>query len=273
MELPAIPFEVFIITALGFIVIIIFTCFRYNLSPNSYIGHGTVFASLVIGFVLLYAMQKYDKMDANIPVVERNIIYLTDKALLYDPSLVCYLSEYLSNFLNFQNDRFPLVTFEAKLLPHISDDLEIFRIREAVTTLEDISYQRITKSNLIPNLIWYLVYITAFFLTIIFPMDSHFEKELDSIIVLILIWLPVLVIYYLYVSELNRLDDTISQGIEDLDVLIEDEGLNCPAMFAEDARIKQELYLTGGNNGGNNGNNNNKCKKKKCKHRSSRYSY
>ena len=106
-DIPEVIPELFIITPLIFIFIIIFTNYRYNLKPNNYIGHSTIFASLVIGFIFLYGMQKYDKMDANVPVVQRNIIFLQNVALQYNPSSICLLIQYVVNFLNFTNDEFP----------------------------------------------------------------------------------------------------------------------------------------------------------------------
>jgi len=226
-EQPEIIPELFIIVPLLFILMAFFTNIRYDLRPNDYIGHSTVFASLVIGFIFLYGMQKYDKMDANVPVVERNIIFLQEIAVKYDPSLTCLLIQYLVNFLNFTNDEFPILTFEKEVLPLIDNEEATFRVRESVSLLETISYERITKANLISPVIWILVFIISLLLTVIFPMDSEFEKPIDSLIVIILIWLPIAVIYYLYRSELNTLDNTMRNLIQKLNYSAKSQGVKC----------------------------------------------
>tara|TARA_R110002153_G_scaffold101998_2_gene238329 strand:+ start:1017 stop:1712 length:696 start_codon:yes stop_codon:yes gene_type:complete len=226
MDAP-LPLHTFIIIPSIFIAILLFTNIKYNLAPNDYFPSISAFPTLVIGFIFLYAMQKYDKMDANVPVVERNIIYLEEIALKTDPSLLCFLDQYVENFLTFTNDEFPILKFEKELLPQIEDETEAFRIREAVTTLELISHQRITKTNLIPDAIWYLVLMSAMLLTVIFPMDKEFKNAIDPILIIILIWLPLITLYYLYVEELKRLDATLNKLKIDLRKNIEKEGVKC----------------------------------------------
>lgn len=228
MGLPEIPLVLFPLTAIIFILIATFTNIRYQLRPENYIGHGSMIASLVIGFIFLYAMQKVDAMDANVPVVERTIIYLTEIALAYDePSALCFLIEYLNDFLNFTNDKFPILRFENAIMPKINDETVKSRVKDAITTLEVISHQRITKTNLIRDELWYTVYIIAFLLTIIFSLDSKFEKPLDSIITIILIWFPLITIYYLYQSEIRTLEETIEKNKDELIYITKKKGINC----------------------------------------------
>ena len=227
MGLPEIPLVLFPLTAIIFILIAAFTNIRYELRPTNYIGHSAIFASLVVGFIFLYSMQKFDRMDANVPVVERNIIFLTEIALKYDPSTICFLIEYLDNFLNFENDKFPILRFENAITPTVDDETVQFRVREAVTILELISHERITRTNLIREEIWYTVYIIAFLLTVIFPLDSNFAKPLDSIIVIVLIWFPIITVYYLYQSELTRLQETIENTKDELIYITKKKGINC----------------------------------------------
>lgn len=227
MGLPEIPLEIFTLTPIIFILIAAFTNIRYELRPTNYIGHSTIFASLVIGFIFLYSMQKYDRMDGNVPVVERNIIFLQDIALMYDPPALCYLEEYVDDFLNFTNDRFPILRFENEIIPKIDDETVKFRVSEAVTILELIGHERLTKTNLIVDEIWYTVFLIAFLLTIIFPLDSNFGKPLDSIIVIILIWFPIITVYYLYQAELRRLQETMEETKEELQYLIKKNDVKC----------------------------------------------
>lgn len=196
--------------------------------PNDYIGSIAVFSSLVVGFIFLYGMQKYDRMDANVPVVERNIIYLCQISLKYKPDTLCYLAHYIVDFLEFNNDEFPIIQYEMEVLPLITDETEQFRSREAVTILELINNERITRSNLIPNAIWYIVLVSITILSIIFPLDSSFCNPMDSSLVLILIWFPIFVIYYLYDSELDVLETTMTNLLDDLKALIKKQGIKCP---------------------------------------------
>jgi hypothetical protein len=227
MALPDIPLPVFWLTPIFFILIILFTNWRYQLLPNEFIGNGTVFASLVIGFIFLYAMQKYDNMDLNVPILVRNVGYLERIALKYDPSLVCYLIRYTEAFLNFDNSGFDLVEFECELLPLIEEECEKIRVIESLSLLAGIFHQRVSKSNLIVNELWYLVFICCILLTIIFPMDSSFVKDLDSIIIIVLIWLPIVVVYYLYDKEINNLDGTLMKLIDRLKKALKKEGVSC----------------------------------------------
>jgi len=234
-NLPPLPVGTFIIIPLIFVFLILFTDIRYQMIPNRYIGHVTIFASLVIGFIFLYSMQKFDKMNANIPVVERNIIYLSGMADKYNPQLNCLLIEYLLDFLNFRNDRFAIINFEKNLLPLVASDEEFFRIREAVTILEEISYQRITGENLIPEPIWYIVFVSIFILTVIFCLDTTLEREIDSIISIILIWFPIFVVYFIYNFELDRLEDTIDDLLKFLHKENKKNGIKCnPSIYKND---------------------------------------
>lgn len=225
--LPDIPLNVFLIVPIIFILLIYFTNIRYHLKPNTYIDTIAVFASLVVGFIFLYGMQKYDQMDANVPVVERNIISLTQVALKYKPDTICYLQKYIEDFLNFTNDQFPIIQYEFEILPEISDENERFRVREAVTILENINNQRISRTNLIANPIWYVVFVSILILTIIFPLDESFDNEMDSVLVIILLWFPVYVIYYLYNLELSRLKRTMENLLSDLKYIAKKKNIQC----------------------------------------------
>lgn len=227
MVLPQIPLPIVIFIPLFFIALILFTNVRYDFTPIDYLNDGITIASLIIGFVFLYAMQKYDTMDANFQVVVKNIIFLTDVSLKYDPSLICYLIQYLENFLSFNNTGYPIIIFEDKLLPLISDQNLIFRIRESVSILENISNQRITMANLIAAPIWYVVFFISFLLTIILPMNSDITFKPNAIILILLIWVPVVVIYVLYLAVLDDLNTAITNLIDDLQKIIKKEGINC----------------------------------------------
>ena len=64
-------------------------------------------------------------------------------------------------------------------------------------------------------------------LTVIFPMDKEFKNAIDPILIIILIWLPLITLYYLYVEELKRLDATLNKLKIDLRKNIEKEGVKC----------------------------------------------
>ena len=219
MTWPQMPLPLIIFIPIAFIIIVLFTNIRYALRPDDYIGNSTVFASLVIGFIFLYAMQKYDLMDLNVETVSRNLFYLSSVAEKYNPSSICYLIRYAKGFLNFEKGDFSLLRFEKKILPQITDEATRFRVQESITILEQIYNQRISQVNLIAEPLWYLTFITAILLTIIFPLDISFAKRSDSVIVIILIWLPILTIYYLYISELESLEKVMTTTIDCLEKL------------------------------------------------------
>lgn len=222
--LPQMPLWTFIVVPLIFVFIIVFTEFRYNLRPDNYIGHSTTLASLVIGFIFLYTMQKYDLMDLNVPIVVRSLTYLKSVALQYNqPQLVCYLISYAQSFLDFNGGDFSIFMFENKLAPHITDEETLLAVREESKKLEEIFNQRISGTNLIAQPIWYLVFIIALLLTLIFPLDNYFQKKVDAVVVLVLIWLPITTMYALYTIELQSLDTKINGVIDYLK-----QGIKCP---------------------------------------------
>jgi hypothetical protein len=213
-----IPLWGFILVPIFFILVVLFSDVRYNLSPAAYIGHGTAIASLVIGFIFLYGMQKYDLMDLNVPIVTRNLIYLKGVADKYDSSLNKYLVRYAENFLDFDPSDYSIYIFEKKLLAKITDPNLTISVHDSVKKLEEIYNQRISGTNLIAEPIWYLVFIIALLLTLIFPMDMSFHNRADSAIIIALIWLPVTTIYALYLSELASLENKIDNTIKILKV-------------------------------------------------------
>jgi hypothetical protein len=217
MNLPQVPLPIVVLIPFVFIYIVLFTNIRYALRPDDYISDSTVFASLVIGFIFLYAMQKYDIMDANVTTVARNLNYLKYIAEKYDPSLICYLIRYGEGFLDFEENNYSIIRFEERILPLIEDESIRYRVRESISLLETIYHERISKTNLIVEQLWYLIFITAILLTIIFPLDTSFVKPADSVIVIILIWLPIVTIYYLYISELNSLVNIMNKTIYGLE--------------------------------------------------------
>ena len=218
-----IPLWVFIVLPIFFILVVVFTDVRYGLRPNNYIGHSTTIASLVIGFIFLYGMQKFDTMDLNVPYITRNLIYLKSVAEKYDPSLVKYLISYAEGFLSFDATNFSIYKFEDQLLDKIDDaDLKV-SVHDSVRTLEGIYNDRVSGTNLIAEPIWYLVVIICILLTLVFPLDSCFKQVTDSVIVIILIWLPVVTIYSLYLSELQALEDSVTSVIK---VLKSDQNLS-----------------------------------------------
>lgn len=209
------PLEIFIIIVFFFIAIILFTDVKYKLRPANYIGHSTIIASLVIAFIVLYGMQKFDLTDFNVPVVTRNLIYLQTIADKYDPSLNKYLISYAEGFLDFDINNYSIYIFEDKILNHkIKNPVPV---QESIKALKDAYNDRVSGTNLIAEPIWYLVFIICILLTIIFPLDECFTNKLDSIIVIILIWLPVTTIYALYLTELQALVNSLEDVIKVLE--------------------------------------------------------
>jgi hypothetical protein len=208
------PLEVFIIIVFFFMAIILFTDVKYKLRPANYIGHGTMIASLVIAFIVLYGMQKFDLTDFNVPIVTRNLIYLQTIADKYDPSLNKYLISYAEGFLNFDINNYSIYIFEDKILNKIKNKSLLIPVQESIKALKDSYNDRVSGTNLIAEPIWYLVFIICILLTVIFPLDECFTSKLDSIIVIILIWLPVITIYALYLTELQALVSSLEDVIK-----------------------------------------------------------
>lgn len=214
MGLPRIPLFVFILTFLIFVYLILCTNIRHTL-VNFHISNSVVFVGVVVGFILLYAMQKYEKVDENSLQVSRHIQYLALLALKYDPSLIEYLIQYTEDFSNNKNS-YAILCFERKIVPMIKLDVEKNRVEHIVTILDDIFDERVSETNTIPELIWYIVFITGTILTILFPLDTKFENKMDSLMVVILLWLPIIAIYYLYLTQIDSIDQTVNSTTETL---------------------------------------------------------
>ena len=215
MTLPQVPLGAVITIGIFFIILILFTDIRYKFCPDIHISNGTVFASLVIGFILLYTMQKFDTMDLNVPTVSRSIIYLKKIALKYEPKAVCYLIKYCQGFLDIDDRNYALECFERMVVPKIDTEVEKERVFKTVSRLNNIYFQRVSLTNTIAEPIWYLVFLSTLILTIIFPMNNRIPR-MDALLVLLLIWFPVVFIYALYISELDALVNIIEETIEEL---------------------------------------------------------
>lgn len=234
MSWPQIPLWGVILFPLMFIFLIIFTDIRYNFHPDSHISNSTVFASIVVGFILLYSMQKFDNIDLNVPSVSRSLIYLKMIALKYSPESICYLIDYSKGFIN-KNDRdYSLSCFERIVVPLIDNEAEKNRVVETITILDQIYYDRVSGTNIIAEPIWYLVFLTAIILTIIFPMNEKLSK-MNAILVLLIIWMPVTFIYTIYLSENQVLVDIIKDTIIELKQCSKDIDYYCDSL---DCRYK-----------------------------------
>jgi len=227
MAYPQLPIYVAVAFPITFLAIAMFTNARYSLSPSAYISHSVTIAALAVGFVFLYALQKYDTMDGNFPVVIANIIYLTDIALEHEPSTICFLIQYLWDYLNYDNTGYPILMFEREIAPFINEPPVIERTKDAVTNLEQLYYQRISRENLIPAPVWYIVFFIASLLTIIFALDNNIESKIDAVIIIILIWFPVIVIYIMYLSIIQDLDQAIMSTIFTLEEITVAESVCC----------------------------------------------
>lgn len=209
------PVSVFILIPFFFIILIIFTDYRYKLRPVDYIDNATVCASLILGFIFLYGMQKYDQINVDTPTFAKNIIYLQRIANKYDASLTKYLKCFLKGYLNFEEFNFSILTFQEKLLPQITNPNEVIHIQGMISGLEILYNTRISKTDLVANEIWASVLIVAILFTVIFPMDPDLSR-LNACIIIILIWLPLFVLYYLYTKANKLLISTIQSVLREL---------------------------------------------------------
>lgn len=231
MTYPEIPLWGVIIFPFIFIFLIVFTDIRYNFEPDKHISNVTTFASLVVGFILLYAMQKYDRIDLNVPTVSRSIIYLKKIALKYKPKSVCYLIDYVKGFIDVDTRDYSLQCFERIVVPLIHNKAERRRVEQTITVLEDIYFQRISETNVIAEPIWYLVFITGILLSIIFPMNEQLTK-VDAVLILLIIWIPITFIYTIYLSEKESLLIIMEDTLKELKLCSNDidgycDSINC----------------------------------------------
>lgn len=243
MAYPQIPLWGVLVFPFIFIYLIIFTDIRYDFEPDLRIGDATTFASLVVGFILFYAMQKFDNIDLNVPTVARSILYLKKVALKYDPKLVCYLISYVKGFVCIDINNYSLTCFEKLLLPIIEDDAERARVRDNISILEDKYYDRVSETNIIAQPIWYLVFLSGILLSIILPMNSNING-INALLVLLLLWLPIGFIYSLYLTELQALQDIMKSTLTELEKCTEniDDYCNSPKYKCNPTLNNRKIY-------------------------------
>lgn len=187
-SLPTIPPWVFILTWILFILYLFFGPYKHEHFAIEVYSIGTVFAGLIIGFILVFAMQKYDLHISN---RKRFVTALIHLQRLTDGSSRSLLRKYIEAYLE-KEDSTSLETLATTP-----------RTTELVSLLEELATARFNQADDIPNSIWYTVYISIFIISILVVIDIRISKIL-GVATLILIWLPLIVVYYLYQSRENE---------------------------------------------------------------------
>jgi len=160
---------------------------------------GAVFTGLIIGFIIVFAMQKFDLHSNNRNQFRQLILRLARQKPQMKEALIAYTKAYLH-----KEDGDALVPW-----------LEDPSVNRTIYQLEDLSRVHVAGNDDIPNSIWYTVLISVIIISIIVVVDARMT-DLMSLGAIVLIWLPIVVIYNLYIQRNVETEKIISQLLKTL---------------------------------------------------------
>lgn len=158
-----------------------------------------VFASLVIGFIVVYAIQKYDAFSANTNLYIRRTIQLAAIACKYAPEVIPLLVEYTINFAC-RRLSLLIVDIQRILDAKITDPIEKNFANNLINQISIANSIQADGSDIIPNGIWYAVFLVTIIISIFIIRDIRLT-QLSVLAILVTIWIPLTVIYYIYITR------------------------------------------------------------------------
>lgn len=199
--LPTIPTWIFLVIPMLFIIYNFLNKHKYSNLPLEVFSIGALFAGLIIGFIIVFAMQKFDIHSSNRNLFTQKILRLQR----LEPTMRDALVDYTKAYLEYKDSDV--------LLPWLTSSNPI--VVRTIQELDDLTSGHINSFDSIPNIIWYTVLISIIIITILVVIDGRIPN-LMSLGAIILIWLPVIVIYYIYISRDTDTDRIIRELLEKL---------------------------------------------------------
>ena len=149
------------------------------------------FSSVFVGFILVYAMQRYDIYKNNKATFIEGIDYLKK---LY-PKNTNELNDYLNNYI--AGGIYDSLPLEEKVLSYNISIVQKDRTVALFQTLDSLYITRLQRGDNIPNSIWYVLFFILTMASLLMISDSRIHISVIFLIMTV-IWSPCLVVFYLY---------------------------------------------------------------------------
>lgn len=169
----------------------------------------TSFSAILVSFILVYAISRYDASLAQTNIFVRRFQELDEVIRKIDPSLTTLMDQYINDYINHAPSS-ALLQIQEKLEGKLSPTLKTY-ITTVLAELSNSSNYRRDLSDEIPNTIWLTVFFILFFLSYLITVDNVVGPVLSAFLILV-IWLPTLVVYSIFETRENE----IKRRIQDL---------------------------------------------------------
>lgn len=170
--------------------------------PDMRIVPAAIFASVLVSFILIFSIGKYDDFIDNTNLFTRRVEELAKVSKNRYPQIIPLLHQYVEDFACRRKNTL-LFEIEKSLT---GNNLLFSLIRD----IDESNGRQQDRVDFIPNIIWYGLFFITIILSLIVVANGNISP-LISLATLAVIWLPILIIYYLYVNRFNILYDKINR--------------------------------------------------------------
>lgn len=172
-----------------FVGYVLWINWRYQALPNEAISVGAVFSALIIGFIVATAMARYDSFTSNWGLFQQKLLSLQDLV----PEVATEIQRVKLDYVK-RNGTQSFRRLTRTLLQRYPNNDYIFQTLGALETLLNA---RFTNADALSPLLWFAVFIPMIVMSVFLVIDKRLNQVL-TLLVLLIIWLPVLIVYYLY---------------------------------------------------------------------------
>lgn len=224
------PLSLFVIAFLITLIIVLCTDIRLCFCDKAGIQPLVTFGVILFGFIIALTVNKFDIVSTEVNKFGEKIGYLQILALKYNPVAICYLIESLKVYrsidyvLQNQNSQYALYNFQAAVFPFIpaENKYDIEQLSNVVNSANVLLNDRINPTNFVSNELWYLLLFGLTVLTLILPLNSILCR-VEAVLATLLVWIPAIVVYYLYYSRQCYVKIVTTLAIQEFTV----PGLQC----------------------------------------------
>lgn len=162
---------------------------RYGTLPHEAISVAAVFSALIIGFIVASAMGRYDTFVTTQGLFNQKIAGLIELV----PEHTALLQQVQQAYDQRQGpEKFHQLT-QVLLQQYTNNNY----IHQTLAKLEELINVRATSVDALSPLLWFAVFVPMVVMSIFLVLDARLNQVL-TLLVLLIIWLPVLIVYYLY---------------------------------------------------------------------------
>lgn len=162
---------------------------RYQEFPHEAISVGSVFSALIIGFIVATAMTRYDAFTGNWYLFQQKLRSLQDLA----PELAAQIQQVRTDYQEHRDTSSFQKLTQALLKRYPTNGY----ILQTLGALEGLITARLSNADALNPLLWFAVFVPLVVMSVFLVIDQRLNRTL-TLLVLIIIWLPVLIVYYLY---------------------------------------------------------------------------